>query len=96
MTFAVKLSPEMVRQLDELDHQSKFIIWQKIQTIAENPYQFKKIHSRRFKKVFRVRLHLQGIENRLIYVVLEPNIIVTCLLERKKDYRDLEKYLDKI
>lgn len=96
MTFAVKLSPVMVKQLDKLDDRSRRIIWDKIRLIEENPFHFKKIHSQRFRKVFRVRLSIQNRETRMIYVVLEPNIIIVCLLERNRDYRDLEKYLSAI
>ncbi len=96
MTFAIKLSPVMVEQLSTLDERSKKTIWEKIKLIEQNPFHFKKIHSQRFRKVFRVRLSIQGKETRLIYVVLEPNIIIACLLERKRDYKDMEKYLKKI
>ncbi|MDO8625143.1 MAG: type II toxin-antitoxin system RelE/ParE family toxin [Candidatus Diapherotrites archaeon] len=96
MTFAVKLSPVLVEQLNSLDEKEKKTIWEKIKLIEENPFHFKKIHSQRFRKVFRVRLSIQGKETRLIYVVLEPNIIIACLLERKRDYKDLEKYLKKL
>ena len=96
MTFAVKLSPAVVEQLDSLDGKSKRIVLEKIKLVEENPFRFKAIHSRLFRKVFRVRLSLKGKETRLIYVVLEPNIIIVCLLERKKNYKDLEKYLAKI
>ena len=96
MTFAVKLSPVIVKQLDSLDEKSKKLIWEKIKRIEEDPLRFKRIHSQYFRKVFRVRISVQGKETRLIYVVLEPNIIIACLLERKKNYKDLEKYLSKI
>lgn len=96
MTFFVKLSLVMVEQLNDLDEKSKKMVWEKIKLIEENPFHFKKIHSQRFRKVFRIRLSIQGKETRLIYVVLEPNIIIACLLERKRDYKDLEKYLKKI
>lgn len=96
MTFAVKLSPVMVGQLNKLDDRSKRIIWDKIRLIEENPFRFKKIRSQRFRKVFRVRLSIQGRETRLIYVVLEPNVIIVCLLERNRDYRGLEKYLSRV
>ena len=96
MTFAVKLSPVMVEQLNTLDEKSKKTILEKIKLIEENPFHFKKIHSQRFRKVFRVRLNIQGKETRLIYVFIEPNIIIVCLLERKRDYKDMEKYLKRI
>jgi len=31
-----------------------------------------------------------------ILSLINPNIILTCLLARKKDYKDLEKYLSRI
>ena len=96
MTFAVKLSPVIVKQLGALDEKSKRVVWEKIKQIDQNPFRFKKIHSKSFRKVFRVRMSIQHKETRLIYVVLEPNILIVCLLERKKDYKDLEKYLAKI
>jgi len=96
MTFAVKLSPVILEQLNALDEKSKRTVWEKIKLIEENPFHFKRIHSKRFRKVFRVRMSVQGKETRLIYVIIEPNIIIACLLDRKKDYKDLEKYLAKI
>jgi len=96
MIFEVKASEEFAKQIEKLDGHSKQLIREKIVLIKENPFHFKSIHSARFKKVFRVRLNLQGKEMRLIYIVVEPNIIIVCLLERKHDYKDLEKYLGKI
>ena len=96
MTFTVKATEFFIQQTEKLNEQSKRIIQNKIGLIKEDPYRFKRIHSKKFSKVFRVRLNLEGKETRLIYVVLEPNIIIACLLERKNDYRDLEKYLAKI
>lgn len=96
MSFRVKALEFFIQQLEKLDEKSKGIIREKIRLIKENPFRFKRIHSRKFNKVFRARLNLQGKETRLIYVVLEPNIVIVCLLERKKGYRDLEKYLSKI
>lgn len=96
MTFSVRPSAIFLEQLKSLDEKSKRIIREKIDLIKENPFHFKSIHSTQFKKVFRARLTIQNAEKRLIYVVLEPNVIVACLLERKQDYSDLEKYLRKI
>ena len=96
MTFAVKLSPVIIEQLNTLDENAKRIVWEKIKLIEKNPFHFKRIHSRQFKKVFRVRISIQGKETRLIYVLLEPNIIIACLLERKKNYKDLEKFLARV
>ncbi len=96
MTFVIKLSPILVKQLNALDEKSKRTVWGKIKLIEGNPFHFKKIHSAFFRKVFRVRISLQGKETCLIYVVIEPNIIVACLLNRKNNYKDLEKHLAKL
>ncbi len=96
MTFQVKSLGTFIRQVNALDEKSKAKIKEKIKLIKQDPFRFKAIRSRHFRKVFRVRFNLQGKETRLIYVILEPNILLVCLLERKKNYRDLEKFLSKI
>ncbi|MFA4907385.1 MAG: hypothetical protein WC602_03880 [archaeon] len=96
MSFSVKTTNLFAAQFEKLDGKSKRIVQEKIELARENPFRFKRIHSKKFGKAFRVRLSLNGKETRLIYVVLEPNIMLACLLERKNDYRDLEKYLPKI
>jgi len=96
MKFKIIPSNSFNKQLCKLDEKSKKLIYNKIQLIKQNPFRFKRIHTDKFSKVFRVRLSIQSKETRLIYVVLEPNIILVCLLDRKKDYKDLEKYLQKI
>lgn len=96
MTFQIKALDCFLEQVKGLDEKSKGIIRDKIELIKSDPFHFKRIHSKKFRRVFRVRLSLGGKETRLIYAVLEPNIILVCILERKNDYRDLEKYLAKI
>lgn len=96
MRYSIISSKDFKKQFDKLDKKSKEIIYDKIQLVKENPFRYKKIHSKKFSKLFRVRLNLNKKETRLIYVIINPNIILTCLLARKKDYKDLEKYLLKI
>jgi len=95
MNFTIKALPYFKEQVMKLDTQSRRIIHEKIQLVRENPYRNKKIHSRQFSKVFRIRLSLHAKETRLVYVVIEPSIILVCLLDRKKEYKDLEKFLAK-
>jgi len=96
MSFEIKALKTFLQQAKLLDEKSKRVIRKKIELIKTNPFRFKRIYSKRFNKVFRVRLSIEGKETRLIYAVIEPNVIIVCLLERKKDYKDLEKYLAKI
>ncbi len=95
MSYNVKSLGIFERQVDRESQKSRRIISDKIRLIRENPYRFKRIHSKKFGKTFRIRLNLDKREVRMIYVILEPNVILVCLLERKNDYKDLEKYLNK-
>lgn len=96
MNFVIKALDIFREQIKGLDDKSRRIIKNKINLIKENPYRYKKIHSKLFSKVFRIRLNIKKEETRLIYVVIERNIVLVCLLDRKKDYENLEKYLKKI
>ena len=96
MNFKIIPSNNFNKQLKKLSFNSRKMIYDKIQLVKQNPYRYKKIHSNKFSRVFRIRFNLDKQETRLIYVVLEPNIILVCLLDRSKDYKDLEKYLKKI
>jgi len=96
MSYTIKALEIFKEQIERLDEKSKRIIKNKIDLIKLNPYRYKRVHSNLFSKVFRIRLTINNKENRLIYVILEPNIILVCLLDREKDYKDLEKYLFKI
>jgi len=96
MKYAIKALPTFTKQISKLDKKSRQTIYDKIQLIKQNPYHFKRIHSKNYSKVFRVRLNIDQKETRLIYTIIEPSIILVCLLDRKKDYKDLEKHLKKI
>ena len=96
MIYSLISSKDSKKQFDKLDTKSKKLIYEKIQLIKENPYRYKRIHSKKFSRLLRVRLNLNKKETRLIYAIINPNIILVCLLDRKKDYKDLEKYLSKI
>lgn len=95
MSYIIESSEIFKKQFDELDDKSKRIVHDKIQLIKENPYRNKKIHSKKFSRVFRVRLTIQGKEKRLVYVIVAPKVILACFIDRDKDYKDLEKYLKK-
>ncbi len=96
MKFEVVATEFFIEQIENLDKKSKEQIKEKIKLISVNPFRFKRIHSKTVHNVFRVRLNIQSNETRLIYAVLSPNIVLVCLLNRKNNYSDLEKYLEKI
>jgi mRNA-degrading endonuclease RelE of RelBE toxin-antitoxin system len=96
MSFEIVPSKYFLDQIRNLDEKSKRIIREKIELIRDNHYRNKKIHSKRFSRIFRVRLNINNKDKRLIYVILTPKIILACLIERDKNYKDLEKYLSKV
>ncbi|MGD9275932.1 MAG: hypothetical protein PVJ67_02055 [Candidatus Pacearchaeota archaeon] len=96
MNYYVISSKEFKKQFDKLDEKSKKIIYEKVQLVKANPFRYKKIHSKLFSRVFRIRFSITRKETRLIYVLLHQKIILICLLNRKNDYKNLEKYLKKI
>ncbi len=96
MSFELVASGLFLGQVKNLPEKYKKQIKSKIKLIKQSPFRFKKIHSKKFSRAFRIRLNIEGKETRLIYVVLGSKIILACLLDRTKEYKDLEIYLSKI
>ena len=96
MSYQIKALKIFQQQIQKLDSKTKKIIHEKIKLVKQNPFRYKRLHSKRYSKVFRIRFSINKKETRLIYAIIDPNIILVCLLDRKKDYKDLEKYLMKI
>lgn len=96
MIYEIVASRTFLKQIENLSPKYKRLIDNKIDLIKQNPFRFKAIYSRLYSRVFRVRLNIEGSETRLIYVVLGSKVIIACLLDRTDEYRDLEKYLERI
>ncbi len=96
MNFEVVATEYFVNQLEAFPEKVKKIIKSKIEFVKFDPFRYKKIHSKQFSQVYRIRLNIENEESRLIYTVLGNKIIFVCVLDRKNDYKDLEKYLEKI
>lgn len=96
MNFEVKATESFKQQFDRLPEKYKKQIKKKVELIERNPFRFKAVHSKLYSRVFRVRLNMGGKETRVIYAVLGSRIILVCLLDRSREYSDLEAYLSKI
>ncbi len=96
MKFELVASKFFKEQFDKPPERYQSQLKKKAELIEQNPYRFKSIHSTFYSRVFRLRLNIGGKETRLIYVVLGSKVILVCLLDRSKEYRDLENYLAKI
>jgi mRNA-degrading endonuclease RelE of RelBE toxin-antitoxin system len=96
MNFEIIPSEIFLEQVKKLNDQNKKQIKNKIELIKLNPFRFKSINSKKFSRVFRIRLNVEGRDVRLVYTIIGSKIILACLLDRGKDYKDLEDYLARI
>ena len=96
MTYNIKAFEIFEKQTRNLDDKSARIVEDKIRLIKENPFRFKRLNSKIYSRVFEVKLNIQSRATRLIYVILQPNIILVCFLNRKDDFKNLEGYLKKL
>lgn len=95
MEFKLISTKSFQEQSKYLDIKTKRILDNKLDLILENPYRFKAL-KHKDHKLFRVPININSKETRLIYKIIEPNIILICLLERKHNYKDLKKYLKEL
>ncbi len=94
MNFELVASDFFMEQIKNLNEKTKRQIKNKIELVKQNPFHFKKLHSKKFSKVYRIRINIDNVESRLVYVILGSKIILACILDRKDDYRNLEYYLE--
>lgn len=94
--FELVATELFLEQIKSLPKKYKKQIRSKIKLIEQNPFRFKRIHSKKFSKLFRIRMKIEGKETRLIYVIIGQKIILVCVLDRSKKYKDLEYYLSKL
>lgn len=80
-------------QFDSLALSDRKKIQQRLSLAKENPYRNKAVHSFRFGRLFRIRLEIGKKERRVIYAVIGSKLVVAGMLDRGKDYEDLEKLL---
>ena len=95
MEFKLIAHKNFQKQFNKLEIKHQKLIQEKSQLIKQNPFRFKALKYPKHK-LFRVPLNINSKEMRLIYKIINPNIILICLLERKHDYKDLKKYLKNI
>ncbi|MBT7063063.1 hypothetical protein HN924_03800 [Candidatus Woesearchaeota archaeon] len=92
MKFKIIPTKQFLEQAKSLDVKTKRILNNKIDLLKKNPYRFKKLHGFNLK-LFEIKLNIEHAPARLIYTVIEPNVILICFLHRKNDFKDLDKYV---
>lgn len=94
MSFTIEATKFFALQLDELSENSLRLIEEKLKLIKNNPYRYKRIKGYNLI-LFRIRFKDKNKEKRLIYSIEKLNITLICILDRKKEYKDLKKYLSR-
>jgi len=95
MSFILKPTHLFLEQLENLSFKAKQKLKEKLELIKEDPARNKRILGYNLF-LFRIRISDKGKELRVIYLIDKKEIKVLCILDRKKNYKDLEKYLKKV
>ncbi|MEK6938868.1 MAG: hypothetical protein AABX04_07550 [Nanoarchaeota archaeon] len=92
MVFEIIPSKIFLEQLDDLSDEAKELIEKKIEILELNPSHFKRITGYGLF-LFRIRFENMRKEKRLVYLIDGSKVILLCILDRNKEYKDLENYL---
>lgn len=95
-TFIIKPTKFLIGQIKELDNKTKKIVYNKKELIKVNPFRYKKVHSRDYNRIFSMKFSSGREAKRLIYVVIKNIIFLCFILDRSKEYKELERYFKKI
>ena len=84
-----------LEQLENFDLDFIERIYEKLKMLEENPFRNKSLVYSRYN-LFRIRLTNINKELRIIYRVKDRKVFILFILDRDKNYKDLEKYLKKV
>jgi len=94
MNYKIIPSFLFLKQTKTLETKTLRMLKQKIILLDIHPFRFKRLkHSR---TLFRIRFKDKSKEKRLIYEIDKNTIKLLFILNRDKNYKDLETYLKKI
>jgi mRNA-degrading endonuclease RelE of RelBE toxin-antitoxin system len=95
MNYELVPTEFFLEQLDGLSTEAASLIDKKLRLIKINPYRYKRIEGYGLF-LFRIRFEDGRKEKRLVYLVDKPKVIMLCILDREKEYKDLKRYLEKL
>ncbi len=96
MSYTIIPTKLLIEQVKKLDKKTRKIIHGKKELIKLNPYRYKKIRSKKYNHVFGVKLTSGNRAKRLIYLVLKDMVFLCFILDRDKNYKNLEKLFQKV
>jgi len=92
MNYTLVPTEFFLKQIDELSKEAISIIEKRLELIKINPFRNKRVEGYSLF-LFRIRFEDNKKEKRVIYLVDKPKVILLCILDRSKEYKDLKKYL---
>ncbi|MBI2656401.1 hypothetical protein HYX03_01525 [Candidatus Woesearchaeota archaeon] len=92
MNYTLVPTEFFLKQIDELSKEARSIIEKRLELIKINPFRNKRVEGYSLF-LFRIRFEDNKKEKRVIYLVDKPKVILLCILDRSKEYKDLKKYL---
>ena len=95
MEFILLPSDFFLEQVEKLSDKAARILEEKMLMLKINPFRFKRIEGQNLF-LFRIRFEDNQKEKRMIYLVDKPYVKILCILDRDKEYKDLQKYLAKL
>lgn len=93
--YKIKLTSFFLSQLEKLDLKIIEIIYKKLKLLEINPNRNKTLIHKKYN-LFRIRLANFNKEIRIVYTIKDFEVRILFILDRKNNYKDLEKYLKKV
>ncbi len=91
--FTLRPSKVFLRQVCELSESDRHFVAAKLELAKLNPFRYKSLNVPGVTKVFEIKLTLAGLYSRLIYSLEGKEIRVECIINRKRNFKDLMKLL---
>jgi hypothetical protein len=95
MEYAILPTNLFLAQLEGISQEARHTLEKKLDLVKLNPYRNKRIHGHNLL-LFRILFEDGRKEKRFIYLVEKPTIMLICILDRNKDYKDLEGNLKRL
>jgi len=92
--YNLKPTKFLLEQINELSPKAKSILKEKFNLLKIHPARFKQIEGYPYN-LFRIRFQDLNKSKRLIYSIDKNEIKLLCIINRDKDYKQLDKYLSK-
>ncbi len=93
--YEVKPSKLFLKQIEELNVKTIELIYEKLKLLELNPKRNKSIEYKNYD-LLRIRLTANNKEIRIVYAIRQPLVKILFILDRSKNYKDLDKLIKKI